>query len=88
MNRSMKPAPDLRELRLLASRYGVPLEVVDRLTLRPHEIARATGFSRLTVRKWINSGELEVIEAPGGLAVTVVDLVLCQKLAHGHAALR
>lgn len=66
---------ELEELRRLAHRYGIPLDLVDRLTLRPREVARVTGFSLLTVRKWIDSGELEVIQVPGGLAVSLADLL-------------
>ena len=60
---------ELQELRRLAHRYGISLDLVDRLTLRPREVARVTGFSLLTVHKWIDSGELEVIQAPRGPAV-------------------
>jgi hypothetical protein len=56
--RSDSFATDLEELRRLASRHGIPVEFVDRLTLRPREVARLTGFSRRTVERWLAFGEL------------------------------
>ncbi len=65
----------LEELRRLAARYGVPVEVADRLTLRPREVARATGFGLRTVERWIATGRLPAIRLDEGVAVALHDLL-------------
>ena len=65
----------LDELRRLAARYGVPVEVADRLTLRPREVARATGFGLRTVERWIATGRLPAIRVDEGVAVALHDLL-------------
>jgi excisionase family DNA binding protein len=65
----------LEELRRLASRYGVPVEIADRLTLRPREVARATGFGLRTVERWIAAGRLPAIRVDDGVAVALHDLL-------------
>ncbi len=65
----------LAELRRLASRYGIALELVDRLTLRPREVARSTGFSLRTVEGWIASGSLPAVKIGAAVAVPVADLL-------------
>ena len=69
------PAQTLKELRRLASRYGIALELVDRLTLRPREVARTTGFSHRTVEGWIASGALPAVKIGAAVAVPVADLL-------------
>ncbi len=69
------PAQTLKELRRLASRYGIALELVDRLTLRPREVARTTGFSHRTVEGWIASGSLPAIKIGAAFAISVADLL-------------
>jgi excisionase family DNA binding protein len=66
---------ELEELRRLAARYGVPVEVADRLTLRPREVARATGFGLRTVERWIATGRLPAIRVDEGVAVALHDLL-------------
>ena len=65
----------LEELRRLAARYGVPVEVADRLTLRPREVAQATGFGLRTVERWIATGRLPAIRVDEGVAVALHDLL-------------
>jgi excisionase family DNA binding protein len=70
-----KAASQLEELRRLAARYGVPVDVADRLTLRPREVARATGFGLRTVERWIATGRLSSIRVEEGVAVALQDLL-------------
>ena len=51
------------------------MSCADRITLRPREVAQVTGYSLSTVYRWIEGGDLEVIETEGGLAVYVTDLL-------------
>ena len=69
------PVNQLEDLRRLAKRYGMELDILDRLSLRPREVARTTGFSLRTVEGWVSRGELPVIEVPGGIAIALADLL-------------
>jgi excisionase family DNA binding protein len=69
------PSRQLEELRRLAARYGLPIDVADRLTLRPREVARATGFGLRTVERWIAAGRLPAIRVDEGVAVALQDLL-------------
>ena len=65
----------LEELRGLASQYGVALELVDRLTLRPAEVARVTGIALRTVRQWIATERLPACKIDNLVLVPVLDLL-------------
>ena len=65
----------LAELRQIASRFGIPLEVADRLTLRPTEIARITGIGLRKVRELIATERLAACKVDGVVIVPVVDLL-------------
>ena len=69
------PIHHLRELRQLAERYGLPLETLDRLSLRPREVARGTGFSSAKISDWIADGRLPSVKIDGSVAVLMVDLL-------------
>ena len=66
---------DLTELRRLAARYGLSLELLDRLSLRPSEVTTGTGFSNSKVNEWISNGRLPSIKVDGSVAVLIVDLL-------------
>ena len=68
-------AARLEQLRALAHRYGVPLDCVDRLSLRPREVAQVTGFSRSKVDDWIASGRLPSVRVDSCVSVLVSDLI-------------
>ena len=73
----MRPATpaQLDEFRRLAARYGVPIDVADRLTLRTREVAHATGFGLRTVERWISTGRLPAIRVDEGVVVALQDLL-------------
>jgi len=66
---------ELAELRQLASQYGVAIELVDRLTLRPGEVARVTGVALRTVREWIAKERLAACKIDNLVLVPVLDLL-------------
>jgi len=68
-------AERLDELRHLAARYGVAIELLDRLTLRPREVARATGASLRTVETWIADRILRAVRVRGMVLVPLQDLL-------------
>lgn len=68
-------ASDLAELRRLTTRYGLPLEVIDRISLRPFEVARAIGVSPRKVTEWIASGRLPALKPDGVVLVALQDLL-------------
>ena len=68
-------AERLTELRRLAARFGLPLELVDRLSLRPGEVAKGTGFSTSKVNEWIATGRLPSVKIDGSVTVLMVDLL-------------
>ena len=68
-------AENLEELRRLAKRYGAPIEMTHRLTLRPREVAEMTGFSLRTVERWIQTGRLGSIRVDRSIAVALQDLL-------------
>ena len=71
-----RPTPaNLEELRELASQYGLPMHVVDRLALRPREVAQTTGFSLRSVERWIRIGKLPAIRVERATAVPLQDLL-------------
>ena len=65
----------LEELRRLAARYGLPVDVANRLTLRPREVASATGFGLRKVQCWIAAGRLPAIRVDGSVAIALQDLL-------------
>jgi excisionase family DNA binding protein len=67
---------DLTELRLLAARYGLPIEhVVGRITLRPREIANALGVGLRSVEQWIAIGKLPSVLVERTVMVPIHDLL-------------
>ena len=68
-------AADLQELRRLASQYGLPLDLVDRLGLRPLEIARTLGASERKVREWIETERLPASKIDDMVIVPLVELL-------------
>ena len=66
---------DIEELRRLASEYGIPLDVVDRLSLRPAEVARTTGIGERTVRRWIETGRLRASKIDTMVVVPVIEVL-------------
>ena len=65
----------LEELRRLAARHAIPLDLVDRLTLRPHETARALGVSPRKVRGLIESGRLPASRVDNAVVVPVLEIL-------------
>lgn len=65
----------LEEVRRLARRYGMPVDVVDRLSWRPREVARITGLSARKVEQLIASGRLGHSKIDGAVLVPVVDVL-------------
>lgn len=65
----------LRELRAQAARYGLELELLDRLALRPREVAHALGVSHRTVEGWIASGQLAASKPERAVLVSLPDLL-------------
>ena len=55
------PAESLRELRELAGRHGIPLDVVESLALPYARAARLLGIGLRTVEKLVAEGELSVV---------------------------
>ena len=53
---------DLEQLRRLAAAYGLPLGILDRLTLRPREVARTTGLSLRKVEQLVETGRLPAVK--------------------------
>jgi excisionase family DNA binding protein len=53
----------------------MPFDLVDRLTLRPREVARATGISLRTVQSMIDTGELSSMKVRGCVVVAAQDLL-------------
>jgi excisionase family DNA binding protein len=68
-------AEQLDELRRLAARYGIAIELLDRLTLRPREVAHTTGASLRTVETWIADGILRAVRVRGVVFVPLQDLL-------------
>ena len=67
---------DLRELRLLAARYGLPIEhLVGRIALRPREIARSLGVGLRSVERWIVTGQLPSVQVERTIMVPIHDLL-------------
>ena len=81
MTARMPAADRLRELRRLAARHGLPLQTLDRLGLRPGEVARGTGFSASKVDEWIAAGRLPSVKIDGSVTVLMVDLL---EFLEGH----
>jgi len=74
----MRPATptQLDELRRLAARYGLSVEtVVDRIALRPKEIASTLGVALRTVEGWIAEGSLPAAKRGRVVMVALVDLL-------------
>ena len=67
---------DLIELRVLAARYGLPIEhLVGRITLRSREIAAALGVSLRSVEHWIATGKLPSVQVERIVIVPIHDLL-------------
>ncbi len=67
---------DLIELRVLAARYGLPIEhLVGRITLRSREIAAALGVGLRTVEHWIATGKLPSVQVERIVIVPIHDLL-------------
>ena len=67
---------DLTELRLLAARYGLPIEhLVGRIALRPREIAAALGIGLRMVEHWIATGQLPSVQVERAVIVPIHDLL-------------
>ena len=68
--RRRAPAPArLEELRRLAARYGLSLELLDRIALRPREVAGALGVGLRKIEDWIASGRLGARKPDEGVVV-------------------
>ena len=68
-------AEQLEELRRLAARYAIPLDLVDRLSLRPGEVARALGIKPRNVRSLIESGRLPASRVDRAVVVPVASIL-------------
>ncbi len=68
-------AAQLAELRRLAARYAIPLDLVDRLGLRPREIARTLGLSLRKVRSLIESGRLPASRVDNSVVVPLLEIL-------------
>ncbi len=68
-------ADQLEELRRLATRYAIPLDLVDRLSLRPREVARSLGVSLRKVRSLIESGRLPACRVDEAVVVPVAAII-------------
>ncbi len=68
-------AEQLEELRRLATRYAIPLDLVDRLSLRPREVARSLGVSLRKVRSLIESGRLPACRVDEAVVVPVAAIL-------------
>jgi hypothetical protein len=67
---------DLIELRVLAARYGLPIEhLVGRITLRSREIAAALGVGLRSVEHWIATGKLPSVQVERIVIVPIHDLL-------------
>lgn len=67
---------DLIELRLLAARYGLPIEhLVGRIALRPREIAAALGVGLRSVEHWIATRKLPSVQVERTVMVPIHDLL-------------
>jgi hypothetical protein len=68
-------ANHLEELRRLAGRYAIPFDLLDRLTLRPREVAHATGLSLRLIEDLIAKGNLPARKVRGVVVVPVLSLL-------------
>ncbi len=67
---------DLTDLRLLAARYGLPIEhLVGRIALRPRELARTLGVGLRSVEHWIATGKLPSVQVERTVMVPIHDLL-------------
>lgn len=83
---SSRPAPArIEELRRLAARYGLPLELLDRIALRPREVAGALGVGLRKVEDWIASGRLGARKPDEGVVVVPLHELLAFLDDHPYA---
>jgi excisionase family DNA binding protein len=77
-------AGEMQHLHQLAERFGIPIErFVDRIGLRPREIAQTLGVAPRTVENWIESGRLRAVKV--GRIVIVPTVALFEFLdRHEH----
>ena len=68
-------AAELEELRRLAARHGIPLALVDRLSLRIREAAHAIGVSTRKVRALVEEGRLPASRVDGAIVVPVMEIL-------------
>lgn len=87
MIRSITSSARLAELRQISSRFGIPFEFADRITLRPIEVARTTGIRIRKVRELIATERLPAYKVDGVVIVPVVDLLEFLE-AHQHVGTR
>ena len=65
----------LEDLRRLASRHGVPLELVDCLALQQRKVASLLDVSLRTIESMCAAGELDVVDVRGAPRVLTVSLL-------------
>lgn len=78
----------LEELRRLAARYGLSLALLDRIALRPREVAGALGVGLRKVEDWIASGRLGARKPDEGVVVVPLHELLAFLDDHPYAPRR